>query len=147
MRRDAICRCSHNRRYPTSTLEIEVVGYIENLLKSQEPLEYSTIIDVDVIKASQIKKIREDLEKAKAAYYAGVYDLTTFAEEKKRLENNMLTIKSTSPEKKDDGRKQLKNMLEELNLEECPNKKRLIISKRIESFYLWPDGKLSVKLL
>lgn len=131
-------RCTHKKRYPTDALENEVINRLEYLLKIQEPLESSSI-NIDLIKASQIKEYENELIRAKAAYLAGVFDLETYAKDKADIENKIAASKPVTPKKKVDIKNELANALEEYYQTDNPSKKRLILSKNIECIYLTPS--------
>lgn len=146
-RRDCVDPCTHKKRYPVDVFEEEVIKYLEDLLEQQAPLETNNNVDIDLIKSTQLKKLEDDLMKAKAAYYAGVFDLVTFADEKKTIENKIFAIKTTATKKRTDVKEHLTSALEELNSEKNPSKRRLILSRCIDSIYIYPDGKLKIDFL
>ena len=144
--RETINRCTHGNRYPVETTECEIIIYMKDLLKVQTPLEDFNRVNTDLIRTTQIKKYEDELARAEAAYLAGVDDLVTYAKNKKTIENKISAVK-TIPESKNDIKERLTNALDELEQEQSPCKKRLILSSCIGSIFIYPGGGIRVDLL
>jgi hypothetical protein len=129
-------KCSHRNFYPADEMEIKVLDKLERVLSSREPITRKGV-DTDYIIKNQIANMGKELERAEAAYLAGVFSLEKYAKMKSDYDNKLSVVESKSANK--DIKPDLKNALQEIKIEKSPAAKRLILKRFIEVIKVYPD--------
>jgi site-specific DNA recombinase len=129
-------KCSHRNFYPADEMEIKVLDKLSKILSSREPITHKGV-DADYIIKNQMANMEKELERAEAAYLAGVFSLEKYAKMKSNYDNKLSTIESKVAHK--DIRPELKNALQEIKAEKSPATKRLILKRFIEVIKVYPD--------
>jgi site-specific DNA recombinase len=140
-----LLRCSHKNYYPAEQTENAIIEKLRNFLKSNEHI-YKTKNDDAYLFKAQIDKIEEELSRAKAAYLANVFSLEEYAKEKTKHETQLNIVKSNLEKNKSnkDIKNEIKNALEEIENEQDPSKKRLILRRYIDVIKIYPNGKINI---
>lgn len=125
--------CTHKQYYKTNLLEESIIDNIRLIAKSKQMYidvpESSNISDIIDNRRESIDK---ELKRAKEAYLSGIFELSEYAEIKKKLESELIHIKPIEPQKINIA-KQAKTLLEFLELESEVIQKRKIITKFIDN--------------
>ena len=100
----------------------------------------SKSVDVDYIIKNQVSKLKNEIDRAKAAYLSEVFTLEEYAKTKSDCENKLSSIKANTNTETRDIKPEIKNALKEIETEMSPAKKRLILSRFIRVIRVCPDG-------
>lgn len=132
-------KCTHRKYYPATETEIDILNRLKNILASREPMT-SKSVDVDYIIKNQVSKLKNEIDRAKAAYLSEVFTLEEYAKTKSDCENKLSSIKANINTETRDIKPEIKNALKEIETEMSPAKKRLILSRFIRVIRVYPDG-------
>lgn len=131
--------CNHNKNYKAIPFEGHVIEQIREIINKRKNLTIKETVNLkDVIEARK-EKISKELDRAKKAYIAGVFDLCEYRELKEKLEFEISEVKAPEPNQQEVKNKLL-NILEEYESEKEPNKKRMILKKIIQEIRVSPDN-------
>lgn len=90
--------CSHNKSYKAEKLEAEIQGIIKEFMRGNTKIDLHLNVrnenkENDFL-YNRIEKIKQELDRAKQAYLAGVFDLEEYKTTKDNLDKEMKEVKS-----------------------------------------------------
>jgi len=140
-------RISYNAKKLENTIEKLLKDFMQHKIDFDIPTNNKS--NINSILTNRLDKINPELDRAKNAYLAGIFNLEEYKDVKNKLENEALEIKSElNKPVKLSNTKEYRNKLKEIwssfIQERDIGKKRFLLKKVIDSIYIDKDGKLRI---